>query len=113
MTVKGIDLNMKWNDYDSDTLYLWNKDDVVFIIQEGTGVNLLEDDIDKGYKDYWMTEWYVNRNEVDGGQWMEKECIKDIDYTIQGVIDRISECDLWDTDWVVLDNEDAELLIYG
>ena len=38
-----IDLNMKWNDYPSDTLYLWNGD-TIFRIAEGTGDNLSEED---------------------------------------------------------------------
>ena len=112
MTIKGIDLNMKWNDYDSDTLYLTNGNGAVFVISEGCGDNLLDEDIKEGYKDYWMTSWYEDGEEEDGGQWMEEEMIRDIDYTIQGVIDRISECDLWDDDWEVLDNEEAEMMIY-
>ena len=106
--ISGIDLNMKWNDYAStisDTLYLWNGNEL-FIIAEGTGDNLLDEDIKEGYKDYWMTECYSKRDECgDGGQWMETELISEIDYTIQGVIDRIYECDLWEDDWEVLDKD--------
>ena len=112
MTIKGIDLNMKWNDYSDDTLYLWDGNDIVFVISEGTGENLLDEDIEEGYKDYWMTSWYEYGEEKDGGQWMETEYIRDIDYTIQGVVDRISECDLWDDNWEVLDSEEAEMMIY-
>lgn len=100
MTIKNIDMNMKWNDYPSDVLYLWNGEDL-FKILEGSGCNLLEGDIEEGYADYWMTEC----NADGGGQWMETQLISEIDYTIQGVIDRMSECDLWDDDWEVLDED--------
>ena len=100
MTIKGIDMNMKWNDYPSDVLYLWNGEDL-FKILEGSGDNLLEEDIEEGYVDYWMTE----HNADCGGQWMETQLISEIDYTIQGVIDRMCECDLWDDDWEALDED--------
>lgn len=104
MTIKGINLDMKWNDYDSDTLYLWNGSDL-FVITEGSGDNLSTEDEEEGYVDYWMTECYGEGTDGDGGQWLETELITDIDYTIQGVIDRIMECDLWDDDWIVLDDD--------
>ena len=104
MAIKGIDLDMKWNDYKekygTDSLYLWDGE-TLFVIAEGTGDNLIEEDEENGYVDYWMTNWYEN-DDADGGQWMETKLISEIDYTIQGVIDRIGECDLWDSDWVVL-----------
>lgn len=109
MTIKGIDLNMKWNDYPSDTLYLWNGN-VLFVIAEGTGDNLLEEDEEEGYVDYWITECHGEDCDYDGGQWMETKLIADIDYTVQGVIDRIMECDLWDDDWIVLDGDVGESL---
>lgn len=106
MTVKGIDLSMKWNDYkneyNTDSLYLWNGY-TLFVITEGTGDNLLPEDED-GYVDYWMT-YYYNDDDEDGGQWMEENLIAEIDYTIQGVINRILQCDLWysDSDWVLIE----------
>lgn len=109
MTVKGIDLDMKWNNYDSDTLYLWNGTEL-FKIAEGTGDDLYEEDKENGYVDYWMTECYGEGSGGDGGQWMETRLISDIDYTIQGVIDRMMECDLWDDDWIVLDDDIGESL---
>ena len=103
-----IDMNMKWNKYPSDTLYLWNGK-TLFKIAEGTGDNLLEEDEAEGYKDYWMTDYY-DFDEWEGGQWMERETIWDLDYTIQGVLDRLKECDLWDDDWEILDdNTGSEL----
>ena len=107
--IRVIDLNMKWNDYLSDTLYLWNGN-TIFRIQEGFGDNLCKEDEDEGYKDYWMTD-YASNEDGNGGQWLETELISDIDYTIQGVIDRIMECDLWDDDWIVIDELLGELLM--
>ena len=101
-----IDMNMKWNDYSSDTLYLWDGK-TLFKIAEGTGDNLFDEDIEDGYVDYWMTDYY-DFEDSDGGQWLETEYIKDIDYTIQGVIDRIKACDLWDSNWEILDEDIGE-----
>ena len=109
MVIKGIDLNMKWNDYSSDTLYLWNGN-TVFKIAEGNGSNLLKEDEEEGYIDYWMTD-YASNEDGNGGQWLETELISDIDYTIQGVIDRMMECDLWDDVWTIIDMNLGELLI--
>lgn len=107
--VSGIDLDKKWNDYSSDTLFLWNGS-VVFRISEGTGENLWEEDIRQGYKDYWVTDW-AGTDVGDSGIWLEKECISVIDYTIQGVIDRLKECDLWEDNWKVIDEDIGEQLL--
>lgn len=101
-----ISKEMKWNDYPSDTLYLWNGN-TIFRISEGTGDNLWPEDEEAGYKDYWMTEYYGS-DESNGGQWLETELIRDIDYTIQGVIDRLMTCDLWEDNWEILDEEKGE-----
>jgi len=103
-----IDLNTKWNDYPSDVLYLWN-DETIFRIAEGSGTNLLDDDIENGYVDYWMTDYY-DFEDGNGGQWMETKLIRDIDYTIQGVIERIKECDLWNSDWKIIDESVGDTL---
>jgi len=44
--------------------------------------------------------------------WLETELISDIDYTIQGVLDRMMTCDLWEDDWEVLDTEKGRELFY-
>ncbi len=100
--MKAEELTMKWNDYKSDSLYLWNGK-ILFVITEGDGSNLLDEDIEDGYEDYWVTNWYET-NYTDGGQWMETKPIKEIDYTILGVIKRILDCDLWEDDWIILDD---------
>ena len=105
--VTGIDLNSKWNDHEGD-LYLWNGK-TLFKIAEGDGSNLWAEDEEQGYVDYWVT--YIASKEFgDGGMWMETELISQKDYTIQGVIDRLMECDLWDDEWKVIDEELGEIL---
>lgn len=111
MKTLDIDLNMKWNDYPSDTLCLWDEH-TVFMISEGDGSNLLEEDEEAGYKDYWMTEFLdIDNDYENGGQWMETELIRDIDYTIQGVLDRLMECDLWESNWVFIDEDDGYAIL--
>ena len=107
MAIKGTDLGMKWNDYKAkymtDELYLWNGK-TLFVIQEGSGVNLTLEDEENGYVDYWMTYSYTNENKCIecGGQWLETKPISEINYTIQELYDRMNQCDLWDDNWVVL-----------
>lgn len=103
-----INLNTKWNDYPSAVLYLWDGE-TIFRIAEGDGLNLLDDDIENGYVDYWMTDYY-DFEDGNGGQWMETKLISDIDYTIQGVIERIKECDLWDSDWKIINKSVGDTL---
>lgn len=57
-----------------------------------------------------MTDFY-NKETGDGGQWMETELIRNLDYTIQGVLDRLKKCDLWDSDWKIIDENVGEQLI--
>ena len=98
----GVDLSMKWNDYPSDSLYLWNGD-VLYVATEDQQ-NVLEEDEAKGYKDSWVVDMYSITEEVpQGGQWMEREYISDIGYTIRDVIDRLGRCDLWEDKWKVLE----------
>lgn len=96
----------KWTEYPSDSLYLWNGK-VLYVATEDGGVNLSKDDIANGYKDSWVVDIYTtDPNEYDwipqGGQWMETERIWDMDYTIEGICERLLECDLWKDDWKIL-----------
>lgn len=68
-----IDMKIKWNEYPSDTLYLWDGE-TIFRITEGSGDNLFPEDEENGYVDYWLTDYY-DLNNGDGGQWMETELI--------------------------------------
>lgn len=106
---ENIDLNMKWKNYPHDTIYLWNGKDI-FRISEGDGCNLDEEDRKEGYKDNWVTNFIPSDGKMDGGMWLETDYIVDIDYTIQGVIDRMCECDLWEDNWKILKDEYGERL---
>ena len=101
---------MKWNELGSDTLYLMSKDYERFvIIQEGNGDNLLTEDVANGYMDYWLMEEYdlKTMSEIDSAQWLENQLISDIDYTIEGVIQRNG---FNPEDFIVLqDNDGTEL----
>ena len=106
--VCDIDLKSKWNDYPHDELYLWNGE-TIFRIAEGDGSNLDTEDIKNGYADYWMTD-YISDGYCDGGQWLETEMIGEIDYTIEEVLDRMMEYDLWSDEWEILDHDFGEEL---
>ena len=101
-------LDIKWNDYPSDVLYLWNGE-TLYRIAEGTGDNLSEEDIANGYVDYWNTEYY-SLDTCDGGMWLETQMISDIDYTLKGVMDRLMGCDLWEDNWKVIDEKTGDML---
>lgn len=75
---------------------------------EGTGDNLLDEDIAEGLKDYMMTSIYrVDGEDVeleDGGQMMTSEYIKDLE--AEEIAQRL--LDYWgytsdSLDWVMLD----------
>lgn len=107
---------MKWNEYKAEYLFLYNKkDNVLYQLSERSGENLLREDIINGYKDYWNSTLYdLNKNEeIDGGQWLETELISDIDYTIEDIISRMMECDLYGKreDWEIADNTWAEDIV--
>lgn len=75
---------------------------------EGTGDNLLEEDIKEGLKDYMMTSIYsVSEDEItleDAGQMMTSELIQDLE--LEDIAKRLLE--FWgytddELDWVMLD----------
>ena len=108
----AIDKDEPWN---GENLYLWNGKDTLFCISEGTGDNLLAEDIEAGYADYWMTDWFELDDdgadlETDGGQWMETKPIREKYHTIGEVIDRMTECELPNDEWQLLDEEAGEEL---
>lgn len=106
-----IDRNAKWN---GETLYLWNGWYSLFVISEGTGDNLLKEDVDEGYVDYWMTDWFraddEGEIEADGGQWMERELVRNKYHTVGEVLERLMECDLWNDNWRLLDEAKGDEL---
>ena len=88
---KNITKETLWTAYPSDTLYLF-KSGMLYVIQEGDGCNL-DDDEENGYVDYWNTYLFDIDGKVDGGMWLETKLIRDAGYTIDGIINRMKECD--------------------
>lgn len=104
-----IDPGTKWNDYSNGSLYLWNGD-VLYVATQDSN-NVTEEDEARGYMDSWVVDIYSTTEEVpQGGQWMETKMIEDLDYTIQGVMDRLGGCDLWKDDWRILEPDIGEVL---
>lgn len=65
-------------------MLIWIKDaDVLITAEEGTGDNLLEEDIADGFNDYIMTNVYKRDGyeivEEDGGQLLTSEMVADLD----------------------------------
>lgn len=75
----------------------WAKDSkrMYWHIAEGTGDNLLQEDIDAGYVDYIYYDNYVNLNAInndstyDGGMVLLKKLYKE--HTLQEIIDIMKE----------------------
>lgn len=101
-----IDPGMKWSEYKGDTLYLWNGDTLYTATEEDESTTLEED--------CWLVDIYSLYEPVpQGGCWIEDVPIKDSDYTIKGIMERLKGCDLWEDNWTVLDPEIGETLRSG
>lgn len=101
----------KWSEYPSDTLYLWNGD-VLYMAREDSE-NISEVDVAEGYKDSWIVDIFSISDEdwlPPGGRWMESDRISDMNYTIEGITNRLLDCDLWKDDWKILDPKIGEAL---
>lgn len=107
-----IDPSTKWENYLGTTLYLWNGNVLYTASEDSTNVS--ESDKSSGYKDSWVVDIYSNSDEdriPQGGQWMETEYISDMNYTIEEIINRLLDCDLWKDDWEILDPSTGEALM--
>ena len=103
-------LDTKWNDYPNNTLYLWNGYDL-YKVQEGSGNDLTEEDYEDGYVDYWLSNYWLDTGHDDGGMWLEEKSIRELDYTLEEVIERMMACDLWDDDWEIITEEQVDKLM--
>lgn len=88
---------MHWRDYcekfGTDALYFSNDDEsIFFLVSEGTGDNLLDEDIEEGCVDYWNVEG-INQDgeEVGGGFLMLKKTIYEENPTISEILDYLKE----------------------
>lgn len=64
-------------------LYIGEPHYKLITVEEGTGDNLSEEDIEEGLKDYWMSSMYEKEGEeitlVDSAQIMTSKLIADMD----------------------------------
>lgn len=87
-------------------IYVKDPDYTIITAVEGTGDNLLDEDIADGYVDYFMTSIYKQEGEdivlADGGQLLTSTLIKDMEQEEQ--VKRL--LDYWGLsgDYIVLDN---------
>lgn len=89
--------DMKWNEWMDVELYFINQErDTMYLVEEGSGDNLLDEDINEGYVDYWLTSTFdLEKKEIveEQAMWMETENIHEHDYTFGEIIERMKECD--------------------
>ncbi len=126
MSCGNISSDMLWNDYGENlsfSLYLYSRDTgFIYKVSEGTGDNLLDEDKEAGYRDYWDTELVnVDSGSQQGGMWLEKDYISTLDYTLNSLVTKMCvNDDIAVSDWFILDPEfgmdlyfTAEDVIYG
>ncbi len=99
----------------TDVYFLRPDGKMLYVVEEGSGDNLWEEDIEAGYVDYFNSYLYdiEKKIELDGGMWLEKQLIVDRQYTIEELIERMKECDAPNflEDWKVLDNKEGERMM--
>lgn len=86
----------KWNETDGSLYFINPEKTRMYLIEEGSGDNLLDEDYEDGFVDYWLTSTFdlVNKEIVEEqAMWMETKPIFAIDYSIPGLIARLKECD--------------------
>lgn len=103
----------KWNETDGSLYFINPEKTRMYLIEEGNGDNLLDEDIAAGYVDYWLTSTYdLEKKEIveEQAMWMETETIFAIDYSIPGLIARLKECDAPADleDWEIIPTEKGD-----
>lgn len=94
---------IKLDELRTDDMWLMTDDGYIYHIQEGTGDNLTEEDIDDGYKDYIYIDIYANMTDIigeetyDGGMILLKKLYKDM--TIKEIIKEVE--DFYDIKFIV------------
>lgn len=94
--------DLKWIDYTkkyhTDGLFFYDTHNNIFVVaREGTGDNLLPEDEDEGYVDYWNVEVYSNEGNIGGGMLMETKLIQEVNPTVSEIIyDLIDRSDMLD-----------------
>ena len=85
---------------------IYLKDSQNYIVaDEGTGDNLLDEDVEQGYKDYIMANVYrtdgLEFEEIDGGQIMLDKYVADMEE--EEFIERVLKFFAYDEDYIVLE----------
>lgn len=92
-----VDINQRWLDYieqhKMDGLFFYNPDTKhLLAVWEGTGQNLLPEDEDKGFVDYWMVDEYDREGSATGGmQIMCTSVIRKDDKVIEDICNTVNE----------------------
>lgn len=94
-----VDMNQRWLDYikqnNIDGLFFYNPDAQIFMtVYEGTGDNLLPEDEEEGYVDYWMVDVFSKNGNEDGAQIMCTTVIRETNPTVGEIIDMIEESEM-------------------
>lgn len=90
-----LDLEQDWKTYKYqnyiDGLFFYDPDkEILVTVYEGTGDNLLNEDIDEGYLDYWNVDVYhKGEGLIGGGLMLLKELIITENPTLSSIIDKI------------------------
>jgi hypothetical protein len=114
-----FNLLMSWKEYckehNTDSLYFTNDDkSVLVMVAEGTGDNLLKEDEEEGYVDYWNIECYGNSGR-GGGFLMRKTLIMEDNPTIEDIIKECNDFEenlipITSGEFYVMDPEEGEEL---
>lgn len=94
-----MDMNQRWLDYikgnNIDGLFFYNPEEKIFMtVYEGTGDNLLPEDEEEGYVDYWMADVFGEEGSIDGTQIMCETLIRENNQTIGEIIDMVEESEM-------------------
>lgn len=89
-------LNLKWTEYceqhNTDALFFFDpKNNNLIVIREGNGDNLLDEDEEEGYVDYWYATVYDKSGEIGGGMQLLENYIQEENQTIEELINNFEE----------------------
>lgn len=101
---------MNWNDI---YIYVPSVNEIVRIA-EGTGDNLLSEDIEEGYIDYIYYDQYlvdVDMSQIDGGQIMKTRLLREIYNSIEECIPDVLDMAYGNpnTNYILLKREETEV----
>jgi hypothetical protein len=94
-----MNMEQRWLDYIEqnkiDGLFFYNPEDKIFMtLYEGTGDNLLPEDEEEGYVDYWMADVFSEDGNIDGAQIMCETLIRESNQTIDEIIGMVEESEM-------------------